>query len=310
MACPPIRLPYSVGRPSVRQLSVKQHTRNIRNFWLLFTGPAIWWSLVLLVPYLIMLTISFYSRKFPFHVPDFQFGNYLKLVNDPQYYLVLFRSIKIAFLVGVTTFLISYPLAYCLARKVRSDRWRLLLYVATIIPLWVSYLLRAYTWKTILGSEGILNSFLMWMGIIEEPSTFFLYNQFAMVITMAYIFTPFMVMPVYESLEKIPSSLIEASKDLGANRISTFLKITLPLSMPGVLAGFTFTFCLSAGDFISPTLVGGPYSNMVANVVATQFGIAMNWPLGSALGMVLLLIVLAVITLSDRLERAGRINLA
>ena len=310
MACPPIRLPYSDGRPSVRQLSVKQHTRNIRNFWLLFTGPAIWWSLVLLVPYLIMLTISFYSRKFPFHVPDFQFGNYLKLVNDPQYYLVLFRSIKIAFLVGVTTFLISYPLAYCLARKVRSDRWRLLLYVATIIPLWVSYLLRAYTWKTILGSEGILNSFLMWMGIIEEPSTFFLYNQFAMVITMAYIFTPFMVMPVYASLEKIPSSLIEASKDLGANRISTFLKITLPLSMPGVLAGFTFTFCLSAGDFISPTLVGGPYSNMVANVVATQFGIAMNWPLGSALGMVLLLIVLAVITLSDRLERAGRINLA
>ena len=310
MACPPIRLPYSVGRPSVRQLSVKQHTRNIRNFWLLFTGPAIWWSLVLLVPYLIMLTISFYSRKFPFHVPDFQFGNYLKLVNDPQYYLILFRSIKIAFLVGVTTFLISYPLAYCLARKVRSDRWRLLLYVATIIPLWVSYLLRAYTWKTILGSEGILNSFLMWMGIIEEPSTFFLYNQFAMVITMAYIFTPFMVMPVYASLEKIPSSLIEASKDLGANRISTFLKITLPLSMPGVLAGFTFTFCLSAGDFISPTLVGGPYSNMVANVVATQFGIAMNWPLGSALGMVLLLIVLAVITLSDRLERAGRINLA
>ena len=310
MACPPIRLPYSVGRPSVRQLSVKQHTRNIRNFWLLFTGPAIWWSLVLLVPYLIMLTISFYSRKFPFHVPDFQFGNYLKLVNDPQYYLVLFRSIKIAFLVGVTTFLISYPLAYCLARKVRSDRWRLLLYVATIIPLWVSYLLRAYTWKTILGSEGILNSFLMWMGIIEEPSTFFLYNQFAMVITMAYIFTPFMVMPVYASLEKIPSSLIEASKDLGANRISTFLKITLPLSMPGVLAGFTCTFCLSAGDFISPTLVGGPYSNMVANVVATQFGIAMNWPLGSALGMVLLLIVLAVITLSDRLERAGRINLA
>ena len=310
MACPPIRLPYSVGRPSVRQLSVKQHTRNIRNFWLLFTGPAIWWSLVLLVPYLIMLTISFYSRKFPFHVPDFQFGNYLKLVNDPQYYLVLFRSIKIAFLVGVTTFLISYPLAYCLARKVRSDRWRLLLYVATIIPLWVSYLLRAYTWKTILGSEGILNSFLMWMGIIEEPSTFFLYNQFAMVITMAYIFTPFMVMPVYASLEKIPSSLIEASKDLGANRVSTFLKITLPLSMPGVLAGFTFTFCLSAGDFISPTLVGGPYSNMVANVVATQFGIAMNWPLGSALGIVLLFIVLAVITLSDRLERAGRINLA
>ena len=289
---------------------MKHSTRTIRDFWLLFTGPAIWWSLVLLVPYVIMLMISFYTREFPFHIPDFQFGNYLKLVEDPQYYLVIFRSLKIAFLVGVTAFVISYPLSYCLARKIKSNRVRLLLYVATIIPLWVSYLLRAYTWKTILGSEGILNSFLMWTGIIQEPSTLFLYNQFAMVITMAYIFTPFMVMPVYASLEKIPPSLIEASKDLGAGRIKTFLKITLPLSMPGVLAGFTFTFCLSAGDFISPALVGGPYSNMVANVVATQFGIAMNWPLGSALGMVLLFIVLAVITLSDRLERAGRINLA
>ena len=192
---------------------MKHSTRTIRDFWLLFTGPAIWWSLVLLVPYVIMLMISFYTRKFPFHVPDFQFGNYLKLIEDPQYYLVIFRSLKIAFLVGVTAFVISYPLAYCLARKIKSSRFRLLLYVATIIPLWVSYLLRAYTWKTILGSEGILNSFLMWTGIIQEPSTFFLYNQFAMVITMAYIFTPFMVMPVYASLEKIPPSLIEAYKD-------------------------------------------------------------------------------------------------
>ena len=182
---------------------MKHSTRTIRDFWLLFTGPAIWWSLVLLVPYVIMLMISFYSRKFPFHVPDFQFGNYLKLVEDPQYFLVIFRSLKIAFLVGVTAFVISYPLSYCLDRKIKSNRVRLLLYVATIIPLWVSYLLRAYTRKTILGSEGILNSFIMWTGIIQEPSTFFLYNQFAMVITMAYIFTPFMVMTVYESLEKI-----------------------------------------------------------------------------------------------------------
>jgi spermidine/putrescine transport system permease protein len=177
------------------------------------------------------------------------------------------------------------------------------------VPLWVSYLLRAYTWKTILGSEGILNSFLMWTGVISEPSTIFLYNQGAMIVTMAYIFTPFMVMPIYASLEKIPVSLIEASKDLGAPRFMTFLKITLPLSMPGVLAGFTFTFGLSIGDFISPILVGGPYSNMIANVVATQFGMAMNWPLGSALGVVLLFIVLGVITASDKLERVGRLNM-
>ncbi len=283
--------------------------RRILNFWVLFSGPAIWWGTVLLVPYLIMLSVSFYTREFPFHVPDFQFGNYAVLFEDSQYYTVLLRSLWISLAVSITAFVLSYPLAYFLAFKVKSDRLRLFLYTATIVPLWVSYLLRAYTWKTILGSEGILNSFLMWIGIIDEPSTIFLYNQGAMVVTMAYIFTPFMVMPVYAALEKIPRSLIEASKDLGAPRLKTFLKITLPLSMPGVLAGFTFTFGLSFGDFISPILVGGPYSNMIANVVATQFGMAMNWPLGSALGVVLLFIVLGIITASDRLERVGRLNM-
>ena len=289
---------------------MKQRFRRVAGFWVLFSGPAIWWGLVLLVPYLMMLAISFYTQQFPFHVPDFQIGNYLTLIHDSQYYGVLARTVKVALLVSLTAFCLGYPLAYFLAFKVQSERLRMFLYVATIVPLWVSYLLRAYTWKTILGSEGILNSFLMWTGVIDEPSTIFLYNEFAMIITMAYIYTPFMVMPIYASLEKIPKSLIEASKDLGAARIKTFAKITLPLTMPGVLAGFTFTFGLSVGDFISPILVGGPYSNMIANVVASQFGISMNWPLGSALSVVLLFIVLGVITASDKLERVGRLNMA
>ncbi len=288
---------------------MRRARRRIAGFAALFTGPAIWWGTVLLIPYAIMFTISFYSKQFPFHVPDFQLGNYLQIIADSQYYLVLLRSLKVAFFVSLVAFVLSYPLTYFLAFKVRSPRLRMMLYVATIIPLWVSYLLRAYTWKTILGTEGVLNSFLIWLGVIDQPLTLFLYNQFAMVITMAYIFTPFMVMPLYASLEKIPLSLIEASKDLGIGRIGTFLRITLPLSVPGILAGFTFTFCLSAGDFISPFLVGGPYSNMIANVVATQFGIAMNWPLGSALSIVLLFIVLAILTLSDKFERVGRLNL-
>lgn len=283
--------------------------RHKLGFWVLFSAPMLWWIMVLLVPYLIMLSISFYSRQFPFHVPDFQFGNYVILLQDSQYWTVLLRSVKVSILVSLAAFAMGYPLAYFLAFKVQSERLRLFLYVATIVPLWVSYLLRAYTWKTILGSEGILNSFLMWVGILDEPSTLFLYNEFAMVVTMAYIFTPFMVMPIYASLEKIPRSLIEASKDLGAARFSTFWRITLPLTMPGVLAGFTFTFGLSVGDFVSPLLVGGPYSNMISNVIATQFGMAMNWPLGAALGVVMLFIVLGVITASDKLERAGRLNL-
>ncbi|HJN61252.1 MAG TPA: ABC transporter permease, partial [Alphaproteobacteria bacterium] len=272
-------------------------------------GPMLWWIVVLLIPYVIMLMISFYSKQFPFHVPDFQFGNYLKIFDDPQYFQVLLRSLKISVLVSLVAFALAYPLTYYLVFKVRSHRVRMIIYVATIIPLWVSYLLRAYTWKTILGTEGILNSFLMWIGIIDEPISLFLYNQFAMVVTMAYIFTPYMVMPLFASLEKIPRNLVEASKDLGVGRMGTFLRITLPLSVPGILAGFTFTFCLSFGDFISPQLVGGPSSNMISNVVATQFGISMNWPLGSALSMIMLFIVVVIITMSDKFERAGRLDL-
>ena len=286
-----------------------RHRKKQLLFWSVISGPFIWWVLVLLVPYLIMFALSFYTRKFPFHVPDLHFGNYLRLISDPQYYTVLIRTVKIAFFVSVVSFLMSFPLAYFLVRKVTSRRLQLMLYVATIIPLWVSYLLRAYIWKTILGSEGVLNSLLIWIGVIEQPVPYFLYNQFAMVITMSYIFMPFMVMPIYASLEKIPINLINASKDLGAGRLLSFLRITLPLSVPGILAGFTFTFCMASGDFISPVLVGGPYSNMIANVVTSQFGLAMNWPLGSAISVVLLLIVLLVISLSDRFERTGQVNL-
>jgi spermidine/putrescine transport system permease protein len=182
--------------------------------------------------------------------------------------------------------------------------------MAVIVPLWVSYLLRAYTWKTILGNEGILNSFLVWIGILSEPTDIFLYNQFSMVLTLTYIYIPFMVMPIYTSLEKVPSSMIEASKDLGVGPFQTFLRITLPLSMPGVLAGMTFTFCLTFGDFVAPFLVGGPNGFMVANIVQTQFGAALNWPLGAALSIVMLIIVLSIISLSDRLERAGRLDLS
>ncbi|MSP82307.1 MAG: ABC transporter permease [Alphaproteobacteria bacterium] len=257
-----------------------------------------------------MFTYSFFTRTFPTMEPDFQFGNYAALLIDPQYYQVLLRTLKISFLVSVSALVLAYPLAYFLAFKIASARLRTALYVAVIVPLWVSYLLRAYTWKTILGSEGVLNSFLVWSGILSEPTDLFLYNQFAMVVTLTYIFVPFMVMPIYTALEKIPRSLIEASKDLGVGRFRTFLAITLPLSVPGILAGATFTFCLSMGDFVAPFLVGGANGAMIAIVVQSQFGTALNWPLGSALSIVMLVLTLAIISLSDRFERTGRLDLA
>lgn len=275
----------------------------------ILSGPLLWTLVFLFVPYVIMFTYSFYEKRFPLFVPAFQFENYLVVFTDPQYYRVLVRTAKIASLVGLSSLLVAYPLTYFLVFKVKSASLRSVLYMAVIVPLWVSYLLRAYTWKTILGNEGILNSFLVWIGILDRPTDIFLYNQFSMVLTLTYIFIPFMVMPIYTSLEKIPPSMVEASKDLGIGPIGTFARVTFPLSLPGVIAGFTFTFCLTFGDFVAPFLVGGPDGFMIANVVQSQFGAALNWPLGAALSIVMLVIVLTIISLSDRLERAGRLDL-
>ncbi|SEP13481.1 spermidine/putrescine transport system permease protein [Salinihabitans flavidus] len=265
--------------------------------------PLLWISVFMLLPYAIIATYSFWTKQYPTFSPDFQFGNYLTLFTDPQYSKVLIRTLKVSLLVSLFSFLLGYPFAYFLAFRCKSQALRTWLYMAVIAPLWVSYLLRAYVWKTILGTEGVLNSFLMSIGILSEPSDMFLYNQFAMVVTLTYIFIPFMVMPIYTALEKIPRNLVEASADLGLRPIPTFLRITLPLSIPGVAAGFTMTFCLTFGDFVAPFLVGGPDGNLVANVIVTQFGTALNWPMGSALSILVLVIVLTVLSLSGRVER-------
>ncbi|MQY44406.1 ABC transporter permease subunit [Epibacterium sp. SM1969] len=274
--------------------------------YLVLSPPLVWTVVFMFVPYTILLVYSFWTAQFPTFVPDFQFGNYLELVRDPQYLNVLLRTLKIAVLVSIFALLLAYPYTFFLVFKVKKPGVRLALYMAVVAPLWVSYLLRAYTWKTILGTNGVLNSFLMSAGVISEPSSVFLYNQVAMVVTLTYVFIPFMVIPIYAVLEKIPTSLLEASSDLGENALTTFFKVTLPLSMTGVVAGFTMTFCLSFGDFIAPVLVGGPNSLMISNVIASQFGASLNWPLGSALALVMLLIVLGIISASDRFERLGQ----
>jgi spermidine/putrescine transport system permease protein len=268
--------------------------------------PLIWTFVFMFVPYSILFVYSFWEQVYPTFQPAFQFGNYIQIVTDPQYFNVLTRTLKIALFVSLGAALIAYPYAYFLVFKVRKQAVRQVLYMAVVAPLWVSYLLRAYTWKTILGTTGILNSFLMSAGILSEPSSVFLYNQTAMIVTLIYVFIPFMVMPIYAVLEKIPKSLTEASGDLGVGRLQTFFLVTLPLSIPGIVAGFTMTFCLTFGDFIAPFLVGGPDGLMVANVVASQFGAALNWPLGAALALVMMVIVLTIISISDRFERLGK----
>jgi spermidine/putrescine transport system permease protein len=288
---------------------MKESTRRKVTSFSLVSAPFIWTMVFLFIPYMVMFTYSFYVKKYPTFIPAFEFVNYIAIVSDPQYYQVMLRTARIAFMVAGSALLIAYPLAYFLVFKIRSDKLRAVLYMAVIVPLWVSYLLRAYTWKTILGSNGILNSFLVWSGVLDAPTDVFLYNQFSMVVTLTYIFVPFMVMPIYMALEKIPRSMIEASKDLGVGPFRTFLQVTLPLSMPGVIAGATFTICLTFGDFVASFLVGGPNGAMIATIIQSQFGATLNWPLGAALSIVMLVIVLSIISLSDRLERSGHIDL-
>ena len=289
---------------------MKLQTRNRLATYAVLAPPVLWTLVFLFIPYLIMFTYSFYLKKFPTFEPAFQFGNYAQLIFDPQYYQVLLRTAKISIMVALFSLVLGYPFAYFLVFKVKSNRVRALLYMAVIVPLWVSYLLRAYTWKTILGSEGVLNSFLVWSGILDKPTDIFLYNQFSMVVTLTYIYVPFIVMPAYASLDKIPKNLIEASKDLGVDPLRTFWSVTLPLSSPGIAAGMTIAFCLTFGDFIAPALVGGPNGFMIANVLTAQFGAALNWPLGAALSIVTLVVVLTIISASDRLQRSGKLEIA
>jgi spermidine/putrescine transport system permease protein len=263
--------------------------------------PLVWVSLFLLLPYLLLFCYSFWRVSEGRIVHDWTFDNYLQLLGTPVYTEVLFRSMKIAGVVMVLTLALGYPLAYYLS--FHATRRKNLLYQLVIIPLWVSYLVRAYAWKTILGSDGVLNTLLQYLHVVQRPVGFFLYSPFAVVLTLTHIYTPFTFLPIYASLEHIPRHLIEASHDLGASRLQTFRKVILPLSLPGVFAGATFAFVLSLGDFLAPLLIGGPSGIMISNIVVSLFGAAYNWPLGAAISFCMLLIIVGLLFITEWLEK-------
>ncbi|MGH7538993.1 MAG: ABC transporter permease, partial [Gemmatimonadales bacterium] len=223
--------------------------------------PVGWVTVLLFVPYVLLLIYSLRTLTpagnivpcsgFP---PDcaWTLGNYHRLFTTAVYPATILSSALIAVIVTAVSLCLAFPLAYLLAFKVR--RHRNLMYMAVIIPLWVSYLVRAYGWKIILGQEGILNGVLQHLGLIDQPLAFLLYSKWAVIIALTHIYTPFTLMPIYAVLEAIPANLKEASQDLYAGRAQTFVHVILPLSLPGVLAGSTFAFVLSMGDFVAPQL--------------------------------------------------------
>jgi spermidine/putrescine transport system permease protein len=264
--------------------------------------PILWITVFLLVPYLLMFCHSFWSvSASQTIVHSWNFDNYGQLVTIPVYWQTLLRSMSIAARVTVFSLLLGYPVAYFLSfyAGIRKD----LYYQLVIIPLWVSYLVRAYAWKTILGSDGVLNTLLQYAHLTQHPLDFLLYSPFAVVLTLTHIYTPFTFLPIYASLEHIPRNLVEASHDLGASPFQTFWRVVLPLSIPGVLAGATFSFVLSLGDFLAPLLLGGPSGIMISNIVVSLFGAAYNWPLGAAISLCMLILVVSLLRISERLEK-------
>jgi spermidine/putrescine transport system permease protein len=263
--------------------------------------PLLWVAIFLLLPYALMFAHSFWLVSHGNVLHQWNLGNYAKLISTPLYLDVLFRTMRIAGSVTLCSLLLGYPLAYFLSfhAGVRKE----LLYQLVIVPLWVSYLVRGYAWKTILGSDGVLNGFLQYLHLTHEPVGFLLYSPFAVVLMLTHIYTPFVFLPIYASLEHIPRPLVEASQDLGASPRATFFRVILPLSMPGLIAGATFAFVLSLGDFLAPLLVGGPSGTMIANIVQSLFGAAFNWPLGAAISVCILLITISLLFLTERLEK-------
>ena len=248
-----------------------------------------------------MFAHSFWLVRDGLIVHEWNLQNYAKLFQNPVYLAVLLRTMRIAASVTILSLALGYPLAYYMS--FHAGPRKELLYQLVIVPLWVSYLVRGYAWKTILGSDGVFNGFLQYLHITHEPVSFFLYSPFAVVLTLTHIYTPFVFLPLYASLEHIPRNLIEASHDLGAGPRGTFFRVILPLSLPGLLAGATFAFVLTLGDFLGPLLVGGPSSIMIANIVQSLFGTAYDWPLGAAISVCILVLTISLLFLTERLEK-------
>jgi spermidine/putrescine transport system permease protein len=265
-------------------------------------APMLWLGAFFVVPMLAVVLYSFWRVADYQIVSDFTLASYRRLA-DGLYAGVFVRTIRISVTVAVLSLLIGYPVAYFLARKVHYFKLTLLLLV--ILPLWTSYLVRSYAWMLILGREGVANQALLGAGLIDAPLSWLLYSDFAVTIALVHIYLPYLILPLYAVLEKIDPSVLEAAWDLGGGRIRTFLSVILPLSLPGVATGCLFVLIPSMGAFITPELLGGTRSIMIGSIVAQQFGVAYEYPFGSALALALmgLILLFSVVIL-----RAGRVR--
>jgi spermidine/putrescine transport system permease protein len=258
----------------------------------LLAPVTVWLGVFFLVPLLLILAYSFgTSGVYGGITLGFNPGNYLKVI-DPLYLEIILRTFVIAFINTLLCLTLGYPLAYFIALK--SGSWKNILILMVMIPFWTSLLLRAYAWVVILNGNGIANRTLQFLGITDEPLTLIFTPQ-AVMMGMVYSYLPFMILPLYAALEKFDVRLKEAAQDLGASRWHTFWRVTFPLSMPGVIAGSILVFIPSAGEFVIPDLLGGSRTTMTGNLIRAQFGQARDWAFGSALSVMLAVLLLGAI---------------
>lgn len=256
---------------------------------LVLSAPAtIYVGFLVAAPLVILIAYSMWTQTYVDIDRTPTLANYREAFTDPLVRHLLIRSVLIAASVTVVTVALAYPIAYFIALKARKKTLWLLLIT---IPFWSSYLLRVFAWKLILGFNGVLNSALLAVGLIDEPLTFLLYNEFAVVLTLAHAWAPFAILPIFVSIQKIDPSLLEAASDLGNSAIESFLRVTLPLTLPGIIAACLIIFIPTVGDYVTPSLVGGSDGKMIANLIQVQFGAANNWPLGATLSLLAMLSV-------------------
>jgi spermidine/putrescine transport system permease protein len=271
----------------------------------LLAAPLAWMSFFYLIPLGLLLIHAFWSVDYLTVNRTFTLDNIGTVVSNPLYPTVLLRTFLIAAAVTLTDIVLAFPIAFYIAK--RATRHRELLLMLVVFPLWSSYLVRAFAWKTILGTNGILNSFLLATGIVSEPVSAFLYSKTGMYITFCQVWLPFMILPLYTILDRMPNTLLEAASDLGGNWWQTFRRVILPLSLPGLLAGSLSVFSLTMGDYITPSLIGGsPGTELIGGIVADQFGLANNWPLGAALILPVLAIISVFLLVANKAGALGR----
>jgi spermidine/putrescine transport system permease protein len=260
----------------------------------------------LALPIFTLVVYSFWTQDYVQFDKTVTLKNYETFFDRSMYGGLLLRSIRMSATVTVITILLAYPVAYFLAFKVRKNIMTWLILIN--LPFWTSYLLRVLAWKIMLGNNGVINSTLLELDIIQGPLEFLLYSRFAVILTLVHAWAAFAILPIYLSLSKIDRSLLEAAADLGESPVRTFLRVTLPLSMPGVIAAAVIEFIPTVGDFITPVMVGGPKGMMFGQIIAAQFGEANNWPLGSALTIVMMMTITVIVFTFIWLSQRGTVK--